>query len=205
MEHKSNTDGYWKDGAGRLIPVDMIKPIDKARHELVIDLVEKARLLSAAMAAFKADAFADVGAFVELSAEQYKVSLGGVKGNVTLLSFDGRYKVVRQVQEHITFDERLQAAKQLIDECIQSWAQGARPEIQALINDAFQVNKEGRINTGRVLGLKRLEISDQRWLEAMRAIAESVQVTGSKPYIRLYERIGDSDTYRPINLDIAAV
>lgn len=197
--------GYWRDGEGRLIPENMVKPIDKARDDLVRELVGKAKAASAVLADFKAKAFGDIGAFVEMSGEQYGVKLGGVKGNVTLLSFDGRYKIVRQIQEHLVFDERLQAAKQLIDECIQAWTEGSSDEIKALINDAFQVNKEGNINTARVLGLKRLNINDEKWLRAMQAIADSVQVAGSKPYIRIYERVGDTDQYQPISLDVAAV
>ena len=197
--------GYWRDGEGRLIPENMVKPIDKARDDLVRELVGKAKVASAILADFKTKAFGDIGAFVEMSGEQYGVKLGGVKGNVTLLSFDGRFKIVRQIQEHLVFDERLQAAKQLIDECIQTWTEGSRDEIKALINDAFQVNKEGKINTARVLGLKRLNINDEKWLRAMQAIADSVQVAGSKPYIRIYERVGDTDQYQPISLDVAAV
>ena len=197
--------GYWRDGEGRLIPENMVKPIDKARDDLVRELVGKAKAASAILADFKTKAFGDIGAFVEMSGEQYGVKLGGVKGNVTLLSFDGRFKIVRQIQEHLVFDERLQAAKQLIDECIQTWTEGSSDEIKALINDAFQVNKEGKINTARVLGLKRLNISDEKWLRAMQAIADSVQVAGSKPYIRIYERIGDTDQYQPISLDVAGV
>ena len=197
--------GYWRDGEGRLIPENMVKPIDRARDDLVRELVGKAKAASAVLADFKAKAFGDIGSFVEMSGEQYGVKLGGVKGNVTLLSFDGRFKIVRQIQEHLVFDERLQAAKQLIDECIQTWTEGSSDEIKALINDAFQVNKEGKINTARVLGLKRLNISDEKWLRAMQAIADSVQVAGSKPYIRIYERVGDTDQYQPISLDVAAV
>jgi hypothetical protein len=197
--------GYWRDGEGRLIPENMVKPIDRARDDLVHELVAQAKSTSAVLAAFKAKAFGDIGAFVEMSGEQYGVKLGGVKGNVTLLSFDGRYKIVRQIQEHLVFDERLQAAKQLIDECIQTWTEGSSDEIKALINDAFQVNKEGKINTARVLGLKRLNINDEKWLRAMQAISDSVQVAGSKPYIRIYERVGDTDQYQPISLDVAAV
>ncbi|MHA6913032.1 DUF3164 family protein [Ralstonia pseudosolanacearum] len=197
--------GYWRDGEGRLIPENMVKPIDRARDDVVRELVEKAKSVSAVLAEFKAKAFGDIGAFVDMSAEQYGVTLGGKKGNVTLLSFDGHFKIVRQIQEHLVFDERLQAAKQLIDGCIQAWTEGSRDEIKALINDAFQVNKEGKINTARVLGLKRLNINDEKWLRAMQAIADSVQVAGSKPYVRIYERIGDSDQFKPIVLDLAAV
>ncbi|VVD97430.1 sulfate transporter [Pandoraea communis] len=197
--------GYWRDGEGRLIPENMVKPIDKARDALVRELVERAKSASTVLADFKAKAFGDIGAFVEMSGEQYGVKLGGVKGNVTLLSFDGRFKIVRQIQEHLVFDERLHASKQLIDGCIQTWTEGSRDEIKALINDAFQVNKEGKINTGRVLGLKRLNINDEKWQRAMQAIADSVQVAGSKPYVRIYERVGDTDQYQPIGLDVAAV
>ncbi|MBS9435607.1 DUF3164 family protein, partial [Photorhabdus hainanensis] len=63
----------------------------------------------------------------------------------------------------------------------------------------------GDINTGRVLGLRRLDIDDERWNKAMIAIGEALQVIGSKSYIRIYERVGDTDQYKPIPLDIAGV
>lgn len=197
-------DGYLKNAIGHLVPVSSIKPIDMARDSLVAEIVAKARTISGQIGDFKASAFADIAAFVQLSAEQYQAKIGGTKGNVTLLSFDGRYKVLRAIAENITFDERLQAAKALIDECITDWAQGSRPELQVLVNDAFQVDQTGKVNTARVLGLRRLEISDERWQQAMRAIGEAVQVVGSKSYIRVYERDEATGEYRPIPLDVAA-
>lgn len=87
------------------------------------------------------------------------------------------------------------------------WTQGARPELLAIIiiDRAFSTDKEGDINPGRVLQLRRHDISDPRWLRAMDALAEAVQVVSSKSYIRLYERIDDTDQYVPISLDIAGV
>ena len=132
-------------------------------------------------------------------------AIGGKKGNVTLLSFDGRYKIVHAVQDSIKFDERLQAARALIDECAAEWTQDARSEVRVLVNEAFRTDKVGEISTGRVLALRRLEISDSRWQRAMQAISDAVQVVGSKSYVRIYERIGDSDQYASIPLDIASV
>jgi len=197
--------GYWQDASGRLIPEDMIKDIDKSRHELVLEIVSKAKEQHLLLVAFKASTFADISAFVELSAEKYNAKVGGNKGNITLMSFDGKYKLVRQMQDNLAFDERLQAAKALIDACIKDWTQGSRSEIKALIDNAFQVDKEGKISTGRVLGLRRLDIKDPQWQSAMQAISDSVQVLGSKPYIRIYERVGDSDNYQPISLDLASI
>lgn len=197
--------GYWQNAQGALIPENMVKPIDRARNDLVIELVQQASSLSQLMANFKASAFADIAAFVDLSMEQYDTNVGGKKGNLTLYSFDGRYKVQRAIQEHLQFDERLQAARALIDECLADWTAGAAPELKAIVANAFNTDKQGNISTNRVLGLRRLDIKDERWLKAMTAIAEAVQVVGSKAYIRVYERIGDSDQYRAIPLDIAAV
>lgn len=195
--------GFREDAKGRFVPLTQIKPIDLARDALVAELVGKARTLSGQIAEFKAAAFADIGAFVELSAEQYGAKVGGNKGNVTLYSFDGRYKVLRAIQDRLVFDERLQAAKALIDECIRSWSEGSRPEILVLVNDAFEVDKEGNINTGRVLGLHRLAIEDPKWLSAMKAISDAVTVADSKAYIRVYERNDASREYVAISLGVA--
>lgn len=197
-------EGYMEDPQGRLVPLTMVKDVDLARHELVLEVVGKARAVHDDLAKFQADVQADVAAFVQLSAEQYGVKIGGDKGNLSLVSFDGRYKVQRQVAETLAFDERLQAAKALVDECITEWTTGSRDEIRALINDAFQVDKEGRINTGRVLGLRRLKIDDDRWRQAMQAVSDSLRVAGSKTYLRVYERREDGK-YVPIALDLAAM
>lgn len=197
--------GFWQDAKGCLVPESMIKPIDRARDELVRDLGDRAKQMSKLLREFKDRVFQDIDAFVELSAEQYEVKLGGKKGNLTLYSFDGALKVQVAIAEHMVFDERLQAAKQLIDECILKWSEGSRDEIKVLVQAAFQTDKEGKINTGRVLALRRLDIRDEKWQKAMQAIGESLQVVGSKEYVRFYERIGDSDQYQPISLDIAAV
>ena len=39
----------------------------------------------------------------------------------------------------------------------------------------------------------------------MQAIGDACQVVGSKSYIRVYQRVGDTDQYEPISLDIAGV
>ena len=205
MQTKSTIPaGYRADASGRLVPETMIKPIDLTRDELVQELVRQAIAMHDALAEFKGRVFADLNAFVDLSAEQYGVKFGGKKGNITLYTFDGRYKVQVAIAEHMVFDERLQAAKHLVDECIINWSEGSRDEIKVLVQSAFDTDKEGKINTGRVLGLRRLEIKDEKWQRAMQAIGESLQVVGSKEYVRFYERVGE-DQYKPISLDVAAV
>lgn len=197
--------GYRQDAQGRLVHEGMIKPIDQERDRLVRHLVDRASELSGELHDYKQAAFGDIKAFIEMSFEEYGARVGGKKGNVTLLSFDGRYKIQLAVQESIVLDERLQAARSLIDECLRDWTEGARPEVVTLVNDAFRTDTKGEIRTARVLALRRLEIGDERWQRAMKAIGEACQVVGSKSYIRIYERVGDTDQYQAISLDIAGV
>ena len=196
-------EGYRADAKGCLVPLSMIKPIDLERDGLVKDLIGQAKAVSNIITELKEHVFNDINAFVELSAEQYGITMGGKKGNLTLYSFDGALKIQVAIAERMVFDERLQAARQLIDECITVWSEGSNDKIKVLIQGAFHTDKEGTINAGRVLALRRLDIKDAKWQTAMTAIGESLQLVGSKEYVRFYERVAGSDQYLPISLDMA--
>jgi hypothetical protein len=127
---QNTPDGYRKDAKGRLIPVESIKQIDLERDSLVMEIIAKALDVNKMLAQFKATVFADIQAFIELSGERYGAKVGGAKGNVSLTTFDGRYMIKRAVSDTLTFDEGLQAAKALIDECVHEWTEGARSEIR---------------------------------------------------------------------------
>lgn len=197
--------GYWQDASGNLVPDSKVKDVDKLRHELVVNTCQKAIALRTLLADFKTISMADVAAYVSMSMEIYGVKSGGNKGNVTLTSYDGKYKLVRQMADRIVFGPELMAAKALIDECVHVWAQEANDNIKALVNHAFQTDKEGKINTGRVLGLRRLDIRDAKWQQAMQAIADSMQTASTTPYIRFYVRNDTTQNYVAIPLDMAGV
>lgn len=114
-------DGYRLNDKGHLIPVDKIKEIDKLRDETVKKLVGQALSLQIQMRSIKEQVFGEFHNFVELSAQEYDTQIGGKKGNVTLMSFDGKYKVQIAISDNLVFDERLQVAKSLIDECLTEW------------------------------------------------------------------------------------
>lgn len=205
MATENTLAGYWQDANGNLIPESRVKDIDKLRHQVVTDLCEIAEAHQQGLRKFKIDAMQEIAALVATSMEQYGVKTGGEKGNVTLMSYDGRYKLVRQMQDKIVFGEQLMAAKALIDECVHKWAQGANDNLKVMVNHAFQTDKEGKINTGRVLSLRRVDIRDEKWLQAMQAIADSMQTASTKPYVRFYKRNDATGEYLPISLDVAAV
>ncbi len=199
-----DTSPYMQDKKGRLVPIDNVNEIDKVRDELVKKLVEEAYATQSVLKEFKLNAFSEIASFIELSAEKYKVKLGGKKGNVTLYSYDGEYKIQRAVNENMSFNEGILSAKALIQECLEDWSEGANANLRAIVNRAFEVDKEGNLSTNRILGLRQVKIDDSRWNTAMEAISDSLQVIDSKSYIRLYKR-NEQGKYQPVPLDLASI
>lgn len=195
---------YMQDSQGRLVPKQNVKEIDLLRDELVLELAKKFEALQADLSAHKLNFLSEIEAFVELSADKYGIKLGGSKGNVTLTSYAGEYKITRAIAETITFDERLQAAQTLIRQCMRDWTEGQNSNLVALVDNAFEVNKEGNVSTTRILSLRRINIDDERWKTAMQAISDSVQVVASKAYVRLYKR-DNTGRYLPISLDFSVL
>jgi hypothetical protein len=198
-------EGWMQDAKGRLVPPGQISELDRLGDKLVRELMDRAIVLSAELWAFKHRAFGDLTSFYEISAEHYGAKHRARKGNVTFYSFDRKYKVERRFADNIRFNELLQVAKDLIDECLTDWTLDGRDEVRVLMQDAFRVDSEGTVNAARVFSLRRFAFEDERWHRAMKAIDDSVIVVGTASYIRFYERVGETDQYRQILLDFSAV
>lgn len=197
--------GYMQDSQGRLVPEEQVREQDKLRDQVVQDLISQALEINRALKCFKQTALNDIADVIQIAADRWEVDLGGKKGNITLSSFDGKYRVQRVYAERITFTEELEAAKELFGRCLDRWTADANVNIRALVDRAFRANKNGQIRTAELLGLLRLEINDDEWEQACDALKQSISVNGSTVYIRVYERIGQSDSYRHIPLDLAGV
>ncbi|WP_242140851.1 DUF3164 family protein [Sphingomonas sp. TREG-RG-20F-R18-01] len=195
---------YLRDAKGSLVPIASVKAADLLMDETVREILTKAREVNALIAEFKAQTFQSVGDLQALIAQNYGATIGGKKGNITLMSFDGCQKVQVQVADLLEFGPELQAAKILIDECLTEWAVGSAVELRALVNRVFQVDKEGQINRAELFMLLRVEIQDDRWKSAMEAIHDSIRVIGSRTYVRFYDRAGPDAGWRAVTVDLAA-
>jgi len=197
--------GFVMNAAGHLVPEHQVREHDKLRDQVAAELAGLAIGLSQGLAAFKAKALADIEDLVVISNERYGVKVGGKKGNVSFITYDGKFKVERAMADRIIFTEEILAAKELIDQCIRKWSEGADQHLRVLVDRAFRANRQGQIKTGDVLSLLRVEIDDPDWKVAMEALKDSIQVNGTAVYIRVYQRVGATDRYEPINLNIAVV
>ncbi|OEH97476.1 sulfate transporter [Salmonella enterica] len=199
-----NKEDYMKDRKGRLVPVDQVSDYDLAMDSFVKEQVAAAKVKRDELSDFKRRAFDECYAWLDLVAEKYGRTRGGAKGNVTFSSFDGNQQITIRVQDSLTYGPEMQIAKDLMDECMMEWSEGANANLVAIIKDAFQVDQEGKLNIYRILSLRRIKIDDERWRKAMDAVAESLLVAVSKTYINFREKDKDGRLVN-ISLDIASI
>ena len=195
---------YMADAKGALVPLEMVKATDLLMDETVRRILAFADDLNAQIARFKQHTLNDVSGLLALFDQEHGVKLGGTQGNVTLTTFDGTMKVQLAIADQITFGPELQSAKKLVDECLNEWSADSRPELQAIVQRAFNTDKEGLVNRAELFGLLRLEIADDRWKRAMKAIRDSIRVDGTKEYVRFYRRPNARAKWTATTIDVAS-
>lgn len=202
----TSQDGYMADHKGRLVPISSIKPQTMLEHQMVTEVLDFATKLANQIRRFRAHTFADAATFDQLLLEQYGQQKRGLKGkgNVTYSTFDGLMKFQVQIADHIDFGPELQAAREIFRTCIADWTEGARAELRALVDDAFQADQAGKVSRDAVFRLLRMEFDDPRWIEGQRAIKDSIRVVGSKSYCRFYYRARPDADWIAVPIDLAA-
>ena len=66
-------EGYMEDTMGRLVPKDMVGPVDQLRHELVTTVAGKAKETRARLVEFKQNIFDHIREFVDTASDEIKL------------------------------------------------------------------------------------------------------------------------------------
>lgn len=193
------------DAKGGFMPMNMVQAQDQLEDEVVRKIVGYMLAASEQIGRLKQHILRDVDEFSELLEAEYEATVGGKKGNKTLRSYNGLFKVEVRINDFVDFGPSLQTAKGLVDECLVEWAEDAHDNIRAIITNAFHTDNAGQVNRTELIKLTKLPIEDKRWKNAMRAISDAQRVVGSKLYVRAYRRKDQAAAWEPISLDIAKV
>ena len=204
MAVKDN-QGFWIDAGGNAIPPKYIKPFDKKRDKLVERIFSGAQKMHNNLSTFKKSIEEMVQEHIEelLSSTSLPPKW---KGNLTLTGFSGTIQVEIDVKDYITFDERLNIAKGLIDQyllrkCDESNSQALR----SIIHEAFNMDKKGNINRYMLRRIMRANIKDADWIQAMELIRESEQAVSSKQYIMFRFRDDPKKDWETLSLNFASL
>ncbi len=185
MTATRDDQGNWINSQGQPVPPKYIDKTTKQRDRAVRQVHRQSKTLSVRMVAVKAKVLEIIDRYLDQVAERHGEAW---KGNAELVTFDGTLKVEVKISEALELDERLQVAKQKIDDCLRRWSEDSRQELRTVVNHAFNVDSKGRINVRNILTLRTLKFKDQVWQDAMGLISDSLRVRSTRRYINVYER-----------------
>jgi len=192
-------EGYMENAQGHLVPVANVREIDKLRDQLVRDMIEGAEMLAGHAKKFRETCFGEVSALVDVAAAEHGVRMGGEEGNIQLTSYDGKMKVIRACDKVITFTEGMTVARKMIFDCIGKWSEGANKNLAVLVQKAFETDGDGHLSVAKIMALLSYKIDEPEWKRAIDVIRDSIQVAGTKTYIRFYKR-GEDGEFKQIAL-----
>lgn len=200
---KKDDKGRWINATGDAVPGKYVPVIDKKRDAMVERLFKRATDVSQRLIDLRTEVDVEATRFLADAAAQHNL-VPNDGGNYWFTGFSGDKRIEIKVGKLIDFDEHLKWAKQKIDQCIEKWSEGANDKLRLIVFDAFKADSKGRLDTKRILGLRKLEIKDAVWEEAMELISKALVVTGTKTYVNFYRR-GPHGEWIGIILDLARV
>lgn len=200
---KKDAKGNWITPSGDTVPVRFVPKHDKDRDRLVEKLFKAAADVNHRLLALKDLTSGNINAYIERRTQEYKLAPNR-EGNYILATFSGDKQLQMKIGKFIDFDDRLQFAKQKIDNCLERWSEGADAKLRTVVFDAFKIDRKGRVDTKRILGLRKLAIKDKEWQEAMDLIGKAVTVVSSKTYFMFRFKEADGE-WRTMPLDLARI
>ena len=201
---KKDNEGNWVDPRGNKYPVQNIKPLDREKERTLERIVTDARALQQLMADYKRRIIEELQEYKRRAGEQYDASFSQ-KGNITLTGFSGDMQVEHMVKDRIVFNEKLQLAKELIDQCFHEWTEGANANLKAIVDHAFNVDKSGKVNREAIIRLRQINIEHPTWKKAMELTVEAEVVETTREYINIRVRENPDAKFESVNLNFSTL
>lgn len=182
--------GWMMDGEGRLVKQNNINPQLLEEDALVKQFMTQAVAVHEAMQQLKTVLTKSSDAFVAKLVQDYGVKrLEKIKGNIDFFSFDRQFRISRRVQDTIKVNARIEAARQLFDQYINTVTQDLADDgVKILINRAFKPARTHEFSVSKLVQLLNVEISHPLFKQAVAALRDALETDSSCVYYNFYQR-----------------
>jgi hypothetical protein len=198
---RKDKNGDWLDYKDRPTPQRFIEKTVKRRERAIDKMFGGAENISSRMLQLKLKVVKTFDDYLNYLAEQNDASwMSNSKGNISLTNFDHTRQVVRKNATRIEYDENINLAKQVADDFLREQSKGAPANLRVLVNEAFEVDKKGRVSPDRIEWLARIQIKHAKWQKFQELVAKSRAIAGSKVYYTLRHRETATDEWQTIKL-----
>lgn len=174
---------------------------ESLRDDGVKEIVEKALAINDILKAFKKESFNGIETMYKMLQEHSERHANG-KGNVTLDTTDGKFRVVFKRSDQTRFDERsTQAEAYILDFLTSEYPEGSNTSklIRLLLE-----RRQGQLDKNNVLKLISMkdDFNSDNWRKGIQLLQESIVWDYTKFYAEYYYR-GEDNEWIPIVLNFA--
>lgn len=204
--HQKSKDGTWIDESGVAIPYNRTTRAERIMEKNAAKILKEAEKLHERLASFKETVR-------ELCQEAYDAFMAEkevqkeTKGNFTWYNFNRTIKIEVSINERIEFDDlTIEAAKAKFDEFLEDNITSKNAFAKQMVIDAFETQRNNKLDTKRVLQLTRYEkkINDPLFSEAVDLINQAIRRPDSKTYFRVW-KMDEAGKYQNIDLNFSSI
>lgn len=194
----------WTDAQGITIPFNRISKVERLKEKLSGGIAKSAIKIHGMLKDLHTEIINASKAINEEIKKEGKSKV--TKGNFTWYNFDKSLKIEVAVDDKVSFDEAMIAtAREILDKFITKNVVGTDDIIRQLLNAGFHNSKGGLDKNKLMTTLSyRKKIKDQQFHAACDLIEESMSVTDTKRYYRIWIK-DEQGEYQNVNLQFSNV
>ena len=191
----------WTDTAGREVPAKYVPKFAKAKDAAARKILDAWRKEEARLKALWKETVAAVEKIHAQARKEEKLEPAAVsdKGYFSFRTFDGRVTVRLDRAREVVFNEKLDLAKELIDEAVEEIAGETAGDLRPLVESAFKPRGTNRtLDRQRLSDICKMNVRNAKWQKAVELIKAAAEESQRMDYLRVID--GD----RSIVLDLHA-
>lgn len=189
------------DAAGREVPAKYVPKFAKTKDAAARKILDAWRKEEARLRKLWKDTVAIVEKIHAGAREEEKLEPATVadKGYFSFRSFDGSVTVRLDRAREIVFNEKIDLAKELIDEAVKEIAGNSAGDLRTIVESAFKPRGKNRaLDRQRLSDICRMDVRNKKWQKAVELIKAAAEESQRMDYLRVL------DGPRAIILDLHA-
>ncbi len=193
-------DGFVYNAEGNLIAKSNISAVELRKDAFATSMVEQVKEQQKRLIQFKENLATAFESFRVELLDQYdaKLHTRGSGDNVTVFSFDGRYKMTFKTPKLKTLGPEFEASRELAREWFHQNKDNAPHDLLLPAQEFYT----GEMSLNKALKFIGWKVQDPILVKAQAAAKDSMIVIGKKSYFNFYER-GEDGEYQPVHLNFS--
>lgn len=180
----------YTDAAGRQVPANYVPKFAKTKDAAARKILAAWRKEEARLRKLWKETVAAVEKIHAEARKEEKLEPATVadKGYFSFRSFDGNIVVRLDRARDVVFNEKLDLAKELIDEAVREIAGETAGDLRTIVESAFKPRGKNRtLDRQRLSDICRMNVRNEKWKKAVELIKAAAEESARMDYLRVLD------------------